>query len=233
MAPAVLLIGTLDTKAEEYAYLRDRLREAGVDVLLADVGTLEEPGVEPDITRDEVAAGVGADPGSPGGRRRPRGGGDRDGRCRRGPRAAPPRGGADRGDPRRRWLRRHRDRHQRRCRRCRSGVPKLMVSTMAAGDTRDYIGSRDVTLMHPRRRTSPVSTRSRRRVLANAAAAMAGMVSAAHPVEVSEERPLIGADDVRGHHALRDRGPSGAGVARVRAARLPRHGGRRAGDGGA
>ena len=52
MAPVVLLIGTLDTKAEEYAYLRDRLREAGVEDLLADVGTLEEPGVEPDITRD-------------------------------------------------------------------------------------------------------------------------------------------------------------------------------------
>ena len=27
------------------------------------------------------------------------------------------------------------------------GVPKLMVSTMAAGDTRDYVGSRDVTMM--------------------------------------------------------------------------------------
>ena len=35
----VLLVGTLDTKGDEYAYLRDRLRLAGVDVLVADVGT--------------------------------------------------------------------------------------------------------------------------------------------------------------------------------------------------
>ena len=40
-APTVLLIGTLDTKGDEYAFLRDRLRDAGVEVLLADVGTLD------------------------------------------------------------------------------------------------------------------------------------------------------------------------------------------------
>ena len=49
MSPTVLLIGTLDTKGAEYGFLRDRLREAGVDVLLADAGTLEPPTVEPDI----------------------------------------------------------------------------------------------------------------------------------------------------------------------------------------
>ena len=27
------------------------------------------------------------------------------------------------------------------------GVPKLIVSTMAAGDTREYMGARDVTMM--------------------------------------------------------------------------------------
>ena len=47
MSPTVLLIGTLDTKGDEYAFLRERLRHAGVDVLLADVGTLEPPGAEP------------------------------------------------------------------------------------------------------------------------------------------------------------------------------------------
>ena len=35
MSPTVLLIGTLDTKGDEYAFLRDRLNDAGVDVLLA------------------------------------------------------------------------------------------------------------------------------------------------------------------------------------------------------
>ena len=52
---AVLLIGTLDTKGEELAFLRSRLRQAGVEVLLADVGTGGPPhGVEPDIAREEI-----------------------------------------------------------------------------------------------------------------------------------------------------------------------------------
>ena len=59
--PTVLLIGTLDTKGDEYAFLRERLRDAGVEVLLADVGTLGPPLVEPDIGREEVAAGTGTD----------------------------------------------------------------------------------------------------------------------------------------------------------------------------
>ena len=41
--PTVLLVGTLDTKGKEYAYLRDRIRERGVDVLLVDAGILGEP----------------------------------------------------------------------------------------------------------------------------------------------------------------------------------------------
>ena len=43
----VVLAGTLDTKGHEYAYVRDRLREDGVDVLLVDVGILGEPLVPP------------------------------------------------------------------------------------------------------------------------------------------------------------------------------------------
>ena len=40
---AVLLIGTLDTKGEELAFLRARLQLAGVEVLLADAGTVDPP----------------------------------------------------------------------------------------------------------------------------------------------------------------------------------------------
>ena len=32
--PAVVLVGTLDTKGDEYAYLRDRLVDAGQDVVI-------------------------------------------------------------------------------------------------------------------------------------------------------------------------------------------------------
>ena len=61
MSPTVLLVGTLDTKGDEYAFLRDRLREAGVDVLVADAGTLGPPTIEADISREELAAAGGAD----------------------------------------------------------------------------------------------------------------------------------------------------------------------------
>ena len=45
----VLLVGTLDTKGAEYAYLRERLRAHGVDSILADAGVNEPVGAEPDV----------------------------------------------------------------------------------------------------------------------------------------------------------------------------------------
>ena len=60
---AVLLIGTLDTKGVECQYLRDRLREAGVDVLVLDAGVLGPPAFTADVPREELfaAAGVSLD----------------------------------------------------------------------------------------------------------------------------------------------------------------------------
>ncbi len=56
----VLLIGTLDTKGREIAYVRDRLRSMGVHTLVLDSGILGEPlGCEADITRAEVARAAG------------------------------------------------------------------------------------------------------------------------------------------------------------------------------
>jgi uncharacterized protein (UPF0261 family) len=52
----VLLIGTLDTKGPEIAYLRDRLQHLGVGTIVADSGILGEPlDIVPDVTREEVA----------------------------------------------------------------------------------------------------------------------------------------------------------------------------------
>ena len=54
--PHVLLIGTLDTKGPEIAYVRDRVRALGVGTIVADSGILGEPlDITPDVTRDEVA----------------------------------------------------------------------------------------------------------------------------------------------------------------------------------
>jgi len=54
--PTVLLIGTLDTKGPEIAYIRDRLLALGVRTTVADSGILGEPlDIVPDVTRADVA----------------------------------------------------------------------------------------------------------------------------------------------------------------------------------
>ena len=55
----VVLVGTLDTKGSEYAFLAGRIREHGVDVVLVDAGVMGEPLASPDVTREEVAAAAG------------------------------------------------------------------------------------------------------------------------------------------------------------------------------
>src|SRR3954470_10488355 len=57
---SVLLVGTLDTKGTEFAYVRDRLCAAGVAVTVVDAGVLGPPAFEPDITRDAVFAAAGS-----------------------------------------------------------------------------------------------------------------------------------------------------------------------------
>ena len=54
--PTVVLVGTLDTKGREYAFLRERLQQAGVATLLVDVGTQGPPSIPADVPREEVAA---------------------------------------------------------------------------------------------------------------------------------------------------------------------------------
>ena len=112
------------------------------------------------------------------------------------------------------------------------GVPKLMVSTMAAGDTSDYVGGVDVTMMASVTDVAGINSISSR-ILANAAAAMAGMVHAPsrrssraagrwwRPRCSGSPRPCV----TRAREALEDEG--------LRGARLPRHGHGRQGDGGA
>jgi uncharacterized protein (UPF0261 family) len=186
--PTVLLIGTLDTKGDELAFVRERLLAAGVDVLVADASTLGPPtGLEPNVTSEELAAEVGVDV---------------DTLTDRGAAVATM---ADAAAVMARRL--HADGRiegvlgaggsgntaiaTAAMRALPVGVPKLMVSTMAAGDTRDYIGGADVTLMASVTDVAGLNSISAR-ILANAAAAMAGMVGAP-PVELGEQRPLIGA----------------------------------------
>ncbi len=57
--PAVALIGTLDTKGDEIAYVRERLIALRVDVIVIDSGILGEPHCAADISHEEVAAAGG------------------------------------------------------------------------------------------------------------------------------------------------------------------------------
>jgi uncharacterized protein (UPF0261 family) len=71
------------------------------------------------------------------------------------------------------------------------GVPKLIVSTMASGDTRPYVGAVDMTLMYSVVDISGLNPISER-ILGNAAAAAAGMAKAQGPGSEAE-KPLVGA----------------------------------------
>jgi uncharacterized protein (UPF0261 family) len=53
--PCIALIGTLDTKGDEIAYVRERLIALGAKPVVIDSGILGEPGIEADVPREDVA----------------------------------------------------------------------------------------------------------------------------------------------------------------------------------
>jgi len=70
------------------------------------------------------------------------------------------------------------------------GCPKVMVSTMASGDTRPYVGTSDICMMYSITDVQGIN-RISETVLTNAANALAGMI--AHPAAESDKsRPAIG-----------------------------------------
>jgi uncharacterized protein (UPF0261 family) len=186
----VVLVGTLDTKGHELAYVRDRLRDAGVDVMLVDAGVLGEPLVAPDVPREEVARAAGEDhaelarAGDRGAAVDAMGRGaavvlerlHAEGRVD-GVAAIGGSGNSSIAACAMRAL--------------PVGVPKLIVSTVASGDTRPYVGALDVTMMYSVVDIAGINQISAR-ILANAAGAIAGMAKA-HVPERGDERPLIGA----------------------------------------
>ena len=59
MPKDVMLLGTLDTKGEEYGYVKDKIVERGHKVIVIDTGVLGQPTLPPDISREEVAKAGG------------------------------------------------------------------------------------------------------------------------------------------------------------------------------
>ena len=61
MKKHLLVISTLDTKGRETVYVKECIRKLGIHPVLMDVGLLEKPFVPPDISREEVARAAGYD----------------------------------------------------------------------------------------------------------------------------------------------------------------------------
>lgn len=183
--PVVYVAGTFDTKGTELRYVRDLVRAAGVATRTVDLGTGDAGGADADVGPRAVAAHHpdGADAVFTG---------DRGSSVaamavafERYARAEAPSvaamiglggsGGTALITPGMRAL--------------PVGVPKLMVSTVASGDVAPYVGATDVTMMYAVTDVAGLNSVSRR-VLGNAAHAVAGM--AAHPVPEGERRTAVG-----------------------------------------
>ena len=190
MSATVVLVGTLDTKGLEYAFLRDRIRERGVEVLLVDAGILGEPLVGPDVIRREVAAAAGADIDALAGARdraaaiETMGRGAAEVVCRLHAEGRLDAIGAL-GGTGGTTIATHAMRS------LPVGVPKLMVSTVASGETSPYVGATDITMMYSVVDVAGIN-RILARIMVNAARALAGMATGGDgPPPGGEAKPLI------------------------------------------
>lgn len=189
-AKTIAILGTFDTKGEEFAYLRRQIESFGHRTLTVDCGVMGEPKFVPEISRDEVAKAAGQSIDDL------KAGGDRGKSI-----TAMATGSAA-------VVRRLFDENRilglislggsagttigtTAMQSLPAGFPKVMVSTLASGDTRPYVGTKDIVMIHSIVDIAGLN-RFSRRILSNAAAAIAGMVGQ-NELESQEDKPLIGA----------------------------------------
>lgn len=190
MTKTVAILGALDTKGIEFAFIKAEIEKHGCKTLVINVGVLGAPAFPADVNAEEVAAaagtnlaelaankdrGVALDAMTHGAAvitRRLYDAGRFDGIISMGGG-----GGTAMGTSAMRAL--------------PVGVPKLMVSTVASGDTAPYVGTTDITMMPSIVDVSGIN-RISRQIFVNAAAAISGMVNA--QVETAgADKPLIAA----------------------------------------
>ncbi len=190
MPKTIAMIGALDTKGQEFAFLKAEIEKRGCKTLVINVGVLGMPGFQPEVPSEEVSAAGGAtladlvarhdrgqamevmnrgaaivvkrlfEEGKFGGIIS-MGGGGGTGVAASAMRALP------------------------------VGVPKLLVSTVASGDVGPYVGTTDITMM-PSIVDVAGLNRISRTIFTNAAGAICGMVTG-EVERAPEEKPLIGA----------------------------------------
>ena len=185
----IAVLGTLDSKGDEHAFVADQIRLRGHEALLIDVGTGSDPVVRPEVSRFEVAEVGGVDL-QPILDRKDRGEcvaamtraasillarlvekGTIDGVISLGGG-----GGTAIATAAMRVL--------------PVGFPKVMVSTLASGNTAHYVGTRDIVMIPSIVDVSGLNSVSRT-IFTRAAGAISGMVDS--KVDISDARPIIAA----------------------------------------
>lgn len=187
MVKTIAILGALDTKSQDIAYLKAEIEKRGCKTLLVDFSVIGEPGLPADIPREQVAQSGGIDH-----------------------TALAVKG--DRGEAMiamaqalRACLRRLYD--ERRIdgvismgggggtsvattamRALPTGLPKVMVSTLAAGDVSGFVGESDIVMMPSIIDVNGVN-RISRIIYTNAAGAICGMVSG--EIDPGEDKPLV------------------------------------------
>ena len=188
---SVFLIATLDTKGREADFVRGLLTSWGVPVTLVDVGALGTPAVTADVTRDRIFALAETS-------------------------IEVVRQKGDRGDAVTKAAagaaRLAREAHARgelsgvlglggsagttiataAMRELPIGVPKVMVSTLASGTVRQFVGDTDIFMLNSVVDILGIN-RVSREVLAEAARAMAGLVTYPRPEPRADDKPLVAA----------------------------------------
>lgn len=189
--PTIAILGTFDTKGLEHAFIAEAVRARGHETLLINVGSLAEPSVEPDVSAPEVAAAGGEDWQAVLAKQ------DRGESVALMSRAAAKYaaslveagriqgiislgggGGTAIATAAMRAL--------------PIGFPKLMVSTLASGNTAPYVGTKDIVMMPAIVDVSGIN-RISRAIFENAAGAICGMVDAAtaRASRPASDKPLI------------------------------------------
>lgn len=186
----VVILATVDTKGDECAYLKEQIQSLGDDVLVMDIGVINDPQIEVDISSEQVALVAGSSLSEL--RKNPsrlvasdvmvRGSieillhkiteGKIDGIISL---------GGTQGTANSTQV----------MQALPYGFPKLMVSTMASGDTSGYVGIKDITMMFSVSDILGLNPLFRR-ILSNAAGAIVGMTTAAIKTRFDADRPLVG-----------------------------------------
>jgi uncharacterized protein (UPF0261 family) len=186
----VALIGTFDTKGEEFCFLRERIESAGLRTLMIDVGVLGTAPFEPDISQTEVAAAANENLAA---LKTERDRGRSVTAMAAGAKAILARlfeqgaihGVASLGGSAGTTI------ATAAMRALPCGFPKLMVSTLASGDIKPYVGTTDICMMPSVLDIAGLNHVSRR-IIGNAAAAICGMVQS-EPASALDQKPAIAA----------------------------------------